>query len=256
MSPTLPAIASTSTEVRTTLTLARLVPVTGASPAGVYVQMFAVETALFQPWLHFGLRYGVGGGEAMSLAAPGNEFLSANPAMTFRASWESGHGVSFSAGLIAYLPAAIYRRERAVRDVALGVRSGWLGERGMFFGDGFATAPHIDLRVDVAILTFQLRQAVDLGFAFDANVTRSLSATTTVYGAMRLGIIVPAVEVTQRYTLDADAPDETRSSVSIMPHVSLLGRLSPFIGFVFSGTPDHPLAQDLWGVRLGSRVEF
>lgn len=256
--PSLPTLDTTRAEAHVESAFATLEPYPGSARAHVMVNAVALEIPIFEPWIHLGWRYAAAAGESVEGRTPSSALISGNLTTSFRVSWFSGHGIAFSAGLLAAAPTAWFGRDGTSADVARAARSVRVDDRVAFTPKAFAISPVLDLRVDLALLTFQLRQTLDASIELSERATQSTTATTVVYGGIHLGDhVMPGVEITQIYVLDGSAPDDARSRYTLMPHVRYFGRkISPFLG-IFYGTPAlHPRAEQIWGLRLGFNVGF
>jgi hypothetical protein len=257
VAPSLPAIGSERAEIRSDVSWGRVAPVPAARAAIGMIWTLSGEFPFALRWLHLGARYSAGAGETMAAGGPGTALLSGNAGISFRASWVSGHGISFSAGALLYAPLARYGERPIVRDVNLTLRSLRLDDRGAFAARSFLLSPQIDLRVELAVVTVQVRQTLDFSFEQTTTAARSVTATTVVFGALKLGEDWrPGIEITQLYNIDSRAPDDSRSRIMLMPHITYGGTFAPYAGVMFGAPVVHPLGASLWGLRFGMRTEF
>jgi hypothetical protein len=257
-SVSLPVLGASTPRAQIETALGFVVPrAEGDRLAPVSLQTVQFETNLSDDAYRVGVRYGVGAAALASRSPLKTAMAPSNLTVWFRAQNVTAHGLSFSSGVALSLPTAWVSIGGPADDALRSTRSLRLDQRNDFVARGLAISPHIDVRVSISHLDFQLRQTLDVSTEVSARALQSTTATSVLFAGTHYRTLNPGIELVHLYTLDAAQANDSRSRWTLFPHVKLsLPKVEPYLGLVYGAPASHPKGEAMFAVRVGFNFLF
>jgi len=189
------------------------------------------------------------------------EPLGGNAELSGRAIWATSTGLAFGGGAAVVLPTASFGRDGPAAGLARAAISLRPFDAAFFDEGSFALHPFLDVRTLTGPLVLQLRQSFRWSFDVRGGGDVRLTATATLYAAVRATRVVAlGVEAYELYLVeDASVTDEGRRLFfALSPNVRLmLPRVQPMIGVLTSIGPAYLAgAEHMFAARAGVTVLY
>lgn len=199
---------------------------------------------------HAGLAWDVA-----SAAAEGAErsFLYGNPEVWARGiGWhKSGLAGGGSLGVVIPLPRG--DQDPALENYVRVVRP-W--DTGYFSESILTVRPAFDARVVLPPVVLQMRQGLDVSYAFDQDRGDVVARIAAYVGWEPLPRVTAGLELWQIYSITADVPDSQRAAFTLSPSLRLKVRpIEPGLSFLFPlSTPLEGIATAFFAARIHVRL--
>jgi hypothetical protein len=190
-----------------------------------------------------------------SAAAPGAErsLLYGNPEVSVRGIGWHPTGLAGGGSLGVVVPLPRDGHDPALEDLVRVVRP-W--DTGYFSESILTFRPAVDARVVLPPIVLQMRQGLDVSYAFDEDRGDVVARIATYVGWEPLPRVTAGLEVWQIYSITADVRDDERAAFTLSPSLRLRVRpIEPGLSFLFPlSTPLEGIATAFFSARVHVRL--